>query len=125
LLQKVIPQTYYSPDQLRFTELASFDSAPLRDTLLWIAAFLFLFDVAARKLDLRRLKPAMAHQPVDVSIPSALNQLKSVKIPRPEYQIPIETNINEPAVEQPQIVEQPSEPTSEYLERLKKAKRKN
>lgn len=125
LLQKVIPQTYNLPDQLRFTELASFDSAPLRDTLLWIAAFLFLFDVAARKLDFRRLKPAVIHQPAQVPVPSPLNQLKSVKIPRAEYQIPIETTINKPVVEQPQIVEQPSEPTSEYLERLKKAKRKN
>lgn len=125
LLQKVIPQTYNLPDQLRFTELASFDSAPLRDTLLWIASFLFLFDVAARKLDFRRLKPAVVHQPAQVPVPSPLNQLKSVKIPRAEYQIPIETTINKPVVEQPQIVEQPSEPTTEYLERLKKAKRKN
>ena len=121
----MIPQTYNSPDQLHFTDLASFDSAPLRDTLLWIAAFLFLFDVAARKLDFRRLKPVAVAQPAKVPIPSALNQLKSVKMPRSEYQMPVETLINEPSHEQPQVVEKPPEPTSEYLERLKKAKRKS
>ena len=128
LLQKVIPQTYDSPDRLRFTELASFDSAPLRDTLLWIAAFLFLFDVAARKLDFRRLKPVAVAQPAAAPIPSALNQLKTVKKPRPEYSIPIEsvTTITEPPPsEATQVIEKPPEPTSEYLERLKKAKRKN
>ncbi len=130
-LQKLIPQTYNSPEQLRFKELSSFDSEPLRDTLLWLAAFLFLFDVAARKLDFQRLKPSRLAQPAKagaVTVPSALSQLKSVKKPRPKFTIQIEpeSHISEAKTEQPETVQKSQEPaTFEYFERLKKAKRKH
>jgi uncharacterized membrane protein len=123
-LQQLIPDTYDTPGKLRFRELASFDIQPLRNTLLWLAVFLFLFDVAARKLDFSRLKPAAA-RPSTVKESTPLAHLKAVKIPRPEHSVPIEI-ISVPASEeipQPKPVEQPQ--TSDYLERLKKAKRKS
>jgi uncharacterized membrane protein len=123
-LKQLIPETYDSPDLLRFKELASFEVQPLRDILLWIAAFLFLFDVAARKIDFSRLQPSAAPQREQPKEITQLSKLKSVKIPRPEQVVPPEI-IQIPQIPEPEKTIEPEQVQSDYLERLKRIKRKN
>jgi Ca-activated chloride channel family protein len=119
-----------SADQLRTNSKTASDVQPIRKQLLFWALWLFLFDVSARKLDMRIFRRRKLPQTLAPVTNVPLQKLKMRKLEvektRPVW-IDIENApvIDSPQEEMPKQELQPSAPEkSEYMERLKEAKRR-
>jgi hypothetical protein len=117
-----------SASELRYPSKSTEEIESLRSRLLWLAALLFLFDVAVRKISFRDIKFPES-KPAETALPSSLARLKDVKKPRPPERAPLEAILMKEEIEpEPAAPLPPSQPvpsqTSEYMERLKKAKKK-
>jgi len=111
---------------LRFQRGRSEDFQPLQNRLLLWAAFLFLFDVAVRKVDFRRLK-WKSEEPVLQMSSTALAALKEKKRSvEPAEVVPVELLPDLRQEEMPtDKPEHPKEDASgDYLQRLKDAKKR-
>ncbi len=131
-LKQIAGRIVESPGQLEFSGKTATDVQPLRREILLWAVLLFVFDIAARKLEpalLKRHRPA--DQP-DIAVSTALGHLKSRKTEmekqRPTW-IEMETKqtANDWSV-QPTSGVSPAEEKqaeqSEYMQRLKEAKKR-
>jgi hypothetical protein len=139
-LQQLTGKLIDSPEELHLSNQTSQDIQPLQKQLLQLAVFLFLIDVAARKIDFRTLK--FASKKADVSpaelAASPFRHLKERKktIGKPSItdldQILAATeqksgNISvEPVAKNIEEASQdiPPQDSSEYMKRLKEAKRR-
>jgi len=127
-LMQLTGNVIQSPDQLRPGNKTATDIQPLRKRLLLLAIWLFVFDVAARKIDFRmfrRKKPAQA-VPVGVNIPLEKLKIRKLEIEktRPVWVELENASSGEPLQDvQPEPRATPPE-RSEYMERLKEAKRR-
>ena len=123
-LQQLTGRVLDAPSELRFSNDTSEDIQPLRDRLLLWAAILLIFDIAARKIDLRTLKlpeKKTATQTVQVGAISQLKQKKKTAERRqPAFEFR-EMNTPEPAPE-PEPTAEPE--ASDYMKRLKDAKKR-
>lgn len=128
VLQQIAGVVVDSPGALRFSNRTSEEIRILQDRLLWLAAFLFLLDVAARKISLRELK-LPERKPIAIAAePSPLSRLKQrKKIVEKEY-LPPEPPASAPpppAASVP-VVSPPPQPqeAGDYIARLKQAKQR-
>ena len=131
MLKEIAGSVADSPDELRYTSRTSEEVRPQQHRLLWIAAFLFLLDAAARKISLRSIKlPRTKTLAVETGPASPLLRLKETKR---AVQLPVATleatiaKADKPApavpvAETPPPVAEPMD--SDYLARLKEAKRR-
>jgi len=129
LLQKLTGTVLSSPEEIRFPRGTADEIAPLQSRLLLWAAFLFLLDVAARKISISSLRFA-ADKPVsEVKATSPLLQLKDRKkaiYKQPEPLPPIilaEGDQQNIIGEKSEDVAEPVD--SEYIQRLKEAKKRS
>jgi len=133
LLQRLADKIVESPDQLRFWARASEEIHPVRNQLLQWAAFLFLIDVASRKIHFRRLrlreKQAFRSAPVEQS--PIIHLISRKRMIRKQH-APLEA-VLEQAVEksEPEASVMSEEPPpvppqpDDYMKRLKEAKKKH
>jgi uncharacterized membrane protein len=116
-----------SSDQLQFQTRIATDIQPIRSQLILWAIWLFLLDVALRKLDISMLRRRKVLQPAPVPIPVPLQQLKvrksEIEKHRPvQVTIPVNDQmpVQEPPAPQPPVVQE----DSDYMKRLKEAKKR-
>jgi uncharacterized membrane protein len=129
-LQKLTGRLVENPADLRYTTGSVKEVQPFQNQLLWWAAFLFLIDVAARKLELRtfqRERPDHINAP---ELPASWRQFQERKKSAPKEPAEIVT-IFPPEIPSVSEVATPSqEKVSEapdsnvYMERLKAAKQR-
>lgn len=132
-LKEIAEKVVESPSALKFSNKTSEDVQPLQHRLLWLAALLFLLDVAARKISFRDLKlperkPVAATTLGSPSLGRLKERKKSVEQAYSPKEMPVvlpdtlpPVPPSEPAT--PPVSVQPQEST-EYLSRLKEAKRR-
>jgi Ca-activated chloride channel family protein len=125
LLIQLAGNLIHSVDELKFNTKTATDVQPIREQLLLWAIWLFLLDVAARKLDLGIFRRRSILQPATVPAQAPIEKLKTRKMEvqkqRPTW---MEVEIESEPV-QPEIKTEPEvQQTSEYMERLKEVKKK-
>lgn len=129
VLRQIAGAVVDSPKALKFSNKTSEEIRILQDRLLWLAAFLFLLDVAARKISLRDLKLPERKPAAIAAEPSPLLRLKQRKKmvekeyvpPQPPHPVP-----EPPAASIAAAAPPPQQPDSggDYISRLKRAKQR-
>ena len=127
LLQKLTGRIVNLPEELRFPSGTSDEIAPLQSRLLLWTAFLFFLDVAARKISLSNLRFTAEKRTVETATPSPLIRLKDRKKaiykPEPLPQIVLPESDQQFITDQAQEAPEPID--SEYIQRLKEAKKRS
>ncbi|MGH9857171.1 MAG: VWA domain-containing protein [Acidobacteriota bacterium] len=123
-LKQMTGSLVQTADQLKFDSKTATDVQPVRSRLLLWAILLFLVDVATRKLDLQMFRSARKLQPA--SVPVAVPQLERLKIRKSqiEKQRPVIVQVDPFEGEQPKPAGTLPQPESDYMKRLKDAKKK-
>src|SRR4029078_6427371 len=122
-LRQLTGRVLTSADQLQFSNRTATDVEPLRKQLLLLAIWLFLFDIAARKLDLQIFIRDKALQPAS-QIHTPFEKLKSRKVEL-EKQMPVWMEIEKmEAQPQPRKETPVAAESSDYMQRLKEAKKR-
>ncbi len=114
-----------SADQLKFNSKTATDVQPISMQLLLWAIWLFLLDVAVRKLDFSLFRRRRTLQPATVLVQAPIEKLKTRK-KEVQKQRPVWMEVEkEPEPTQPESRMKPeSQQSSDYMERLKKVKKK-
>jgi Ca-activated chloride channel homolog len=125
LLTQLTGNLIDSVDQLKFNSKTATDVQPIRDQLLLWAIWLFLLDVAARKLDFGIFRRSRVLQPATAQTSAPIEILKTRKM-EVKKQRPVWMEVEvEPGSTEPEMKSEPEEvQTSEYMERLKEVKKK-
>jgi uncharacterized membrane protein/Mg-chelatase subunit ChlD len=114
-----------SADRIQLSNKTATAIEPLRNQLLLLAIWLFLFDVAARKLDLRIFQKKKG-MPAATTPNAPLEKLKTRKLEIGK-QMPVwmEVETTEPQIlEREEVTPPASTESSDYIERLKEAKKR-
>ena len=113
-----------SVDQLKFNSKTATDVQPIREQLLLWAIWLFLLDVAARKLDFDLFRRRKTLQPATVQNQAPIEKLKTRKMEvqkqRPTW---MEVEIEHDSTQPENLPEPEKLQSSEYMERLKEVKK--
>jgi hypothetical protein len=113
-----------SADQVSFTNKMATDVEPVRSRLLLWALWLFLLDVALRKLDYGLFRKKRVLQPATLPVAAPIQKLKMRKT-EIDRQRPAMIEIGDIPEDQPPPDPDPSPPQdSDYMRRLKYAKKK-
>ena len=126
-LKKIAGRLLESADQLRLDSKTALDVQSVRPQLLAWAIWLFLLDVAFRKLDTGMFRRSKKLQPVPVPASIPLQQLKMRKraLEREDAGSHVLEIESEPPMTEPKKPEEPKvEADSDYMNRLKEAKRR-
>ncbi len=123
-LKQMTDRLVESADQLRLSSRMAMDFQPVRYRLLLWAIWLFLLDVALRKLDPAMFRSTKVLQPAAVTVPVPLEKLKMRKTEM-ERRRPAPVQMEPPKIINPQPTEQ-SRPVeeSDYMNRLKNVKKR-
>lgn len=129
VLQQIAGIVVDSPKALKFYNKTSEEIRILQDGLLWLAAILFLLDVAARKISLRDLKLPQRKPAAVAAEPSPLLRLKQrKKMVKKEFVPPQPPSpVQQPPAPSASDAVPPQTPTtdtSDYISRLKQAKQR-
>ncbi len=129
LLRWLTGRLVNSPEEISFPEGTSEEVAPLQSRLLLWAAFLFLLDVAARKINPAAFRFAPQKQTPEAIASSPLLKLKDRKKAIHKKAEPAVQFVLEERDQQNVIVEKEPHVTetidSEYMQRLKEAKKRS
>lgn len=129
-LELLVDRVVEFPADLRFPSQTAYEVQPFLTQILFLSAFLFLLDIAARKIDFRNLRNIPERKEAAVPATSTVSALKQRKMKR---QAAAEVLIAPIAEAQPQAeettkgegrVEETPADSSETMDRLKKAKRR-
>lgn len=133
-LELLVDRVIDAPADLRFPSRTAYEVQPFLMQMLLLSAFLFLLDVVARKIDFRSLRNIPERTKAAVAPAAAtVSTLKQVKAKRhaaaesfvaPVVEMQPQTEGSTKGDGRREKGEEPATDSSEYMERLKKAKRR-